>query len=162
MAQRVSEASGGAFDVTVGPLVNAWGFGPEGRAVDPPSDEEVAALRERVGYRMLEVDEEAQTIRKARPDLYCDLSAIAKGYGVDKVAESLEQAGFQDYMVEIGGEVRARGRNRVANTKLLCLCPATAWPPLETIETSTKRTECGSVTLWTRETAGPSSIILPR
>lgn len=111
MAQRVSQASDGAFDVTGGPLVNAWGFGPPGRATQTPTEEELERLRRRVGYRLLEVNAEEGALRKARPDIYCDLSAIAKGYGVDKVAEALERAGFTDYMVEIGGEVRARGLN---------------------------------------------------
>lgn len=109
IAQRVSEVSGGAFDVTVGPLVNAWGFGPERREEKVLSDEEIAKLRERVGYRMLEIDVAAGTIRKQRPDMYCDLSAVAKGYGVDCVAAALERLGIGNYMIEVGGEVRTRG-----------------------------------------------------
>jgi len=108
IAQQVSEASGGAFDVTVGPLVNAWGFGPVKRS-EPPTDEQVAALKERLGYRNVTVDVEACTLRKARPDVYCDLAAVAKGYAVDEVARALEEHGYTDYMVEVGGEVRVRG-----------------------------------------------------
>ena len=109
LAQQVSEASGGAFDVTVGPLVNAWGFGPEERSLQGPSDEELAKLRERVGYHMLEIDAAASTVRKARPDIYCDLGAVAPGYAVDRVAEALERLGINNYMIEVGGEVRTRG-----------------------------------------------------
>jgi len=110
LAQDVSEATGGAFDVTVGPFVNAWGFGPVKRAT-APSDAELASIRERVGYRKLSIDATAQTIAKARPDMYADLSAIAKGYGVDQVARALDARGLQRYMVEVGGEVRVKGQN---------------------------------------------------
>jgi len=109
IAQAVSEASGGAFDVTVGPLVNAWGFGPEEGRQEGPSEAELAALRERVGYRNLEIDEAALTIRKALPDIYCDLGAVAKGYAVDRVAQALDRLEIHNYMVEVGGEIRTRG-----------------------------------------------------
>jgi thiamine biosynthesis lipoprotein len=111
IALEVSEQTGGTFDITVGPLVDAWGFGPEA-VQETPSDAEIAELRERVGYRMLTVDRQNNTVRKSRPDVQCDLSAIAKGYAVDKLAEDLEAAGFVDYMAEVGGEVRAGGVNR--------------------------------------------------
>ena len=109
-AFKVSDQSAGAFDITVGPIVNAYGFGPEERAA-PPDEKELAALRERVGYEKLTLDPSVQTISKARPDIYCDLSAIAKGYAVDVMARMLEGNRFTDYLIEIGGEVRARGHN---------------------------------------------------
>jgi len=105
LAQEVSEASGGAFDVTVGPIVNAWGFGPVKQA-RPPTDAELTAARAGVGYRLLAIDAAAGTIAKARPDIYADLSAIAKGFGVDQVARALDARGVARYMVEVGGEVR--------------------------------------------------------
>ena len=107
IALAVSEQSDGAFDITVGPLVNAWGFGPDSEG-PPPDDAAVAALRERVGWRLVSVDAENR-LTKARADVYCDLSAVAKGYAVDKAAEALERLGITDYMVEVGGEVRAKG-----------------------------------------------------
>lgn len=110
LAQRVSDLTGGAFDVTVGPLVNAWGFGPNGRDTIPPTDAELVELRRHVGHALLEVDEAASTVRKLDPDLYCDLSAVAKGYAVDKAAAALDAKGFENYMIEVGGEVRTRGR----------------------------------------------------
>ncbi|MBN1512300.1 MAG: FAD:protein FMN transferase [Phycisphaerae bacterium] len=110
-ALAVSVQSAGAFDVTVGPLVNAYGFGPPPEPPEPPTAEELETLRQRVGYRLLVPDLQARTIRKTRADVYCDLSGIAKGYGVDRVAAVLEAEGLTDYMVEIGGEVRAAGRN---------------------------------------------------
>jgi thiamine biosynthesis lipoprotein len=109
-AQEVSRASGGAFDVTVGPLVNAWGFGPAGRGALPDADA-LAALRSRVDWRALALDSDNRTVRKARPDAYLDLSGIAQGYGADRIAAALEARGFGDYLVEVSGEVRARGTN---------------------------------------------------
>lgn len=109
-ALRVGELSVGAFDVTVGPLVNAWGFGPDGEQ-SPPDEPTLTALRERIGLDKLTLDPTTGTLRKARPDVYVDLSAIAKGHGVDRVAQAIEALGYREYLVEIGGELRARGHN---------------------------------------------------
>jgi thiamine biosynthesis lipoprotein len=110
LAREVSERTGGAFDVTVGPLVAAWGFGADARVPgEGPDPAELAGLRARVGYRQLAIDLDGGTVTKGRPDLQCDLSAIAKGYGVDEVARALDARGWTDYLVEVGGEVRARG-----------------------------------------------------
>lgn len=110
IARAVSEASGGAFDVTVGPLVDAWGFGPRGRPSTPPDETELRRLRERVGYQRIVIDVAAGTLVKTHPGTVVDLSAVAKGYGVDQVAEALDALGFTAFMVEVGGEIRARGR----------------------------------------------------
>lgn len=110
MALEVSRKTDGAFDITVGPIVNAYGFGPDS-PVTPPNDEALAELRKRIGYQQLEVDEDGKTVRKKIPNIYCDLSAIAKGYAVDQVALALEKIGIKNYMVEVGGEVRAAGVN---------------------------------------------------
>ena len=110
-ALAVSDQSAGAFDVTVGPLVNAYGFGPPPEPPEPPTTEELETLRQRVGYRLLVLDPQSRTLRKTHADVYCDLAGIAKGYGVDRVVAVLEADGLTDYMVEIGGEVRAAGRN---------------------------------------------------
>ncbi|MCB9535012.1 MAG: FAD:protein FMN transferase [Myxococcales bacterium] len=109
-AQTISEATGGAFDVTVGPLVRAWGFGPD-KPGEAPDAAALVALRQRVGWRLLSIDEGAGTLSKARPDLEIDLSAIAKGYGVDRAAAALADLGAERYLVEVGGEVVARGTN---------------------------------------------------
>jgi len=109
-ALEVAEASGGAFDVTVGPLVDAWGFGATGPE-SLPTDQEIRTLRQRVGWRKLSVDLEAGTISKAVSGLRIDLSAIAKGYAVDQVLLELNDVGYEDVMVEIGGEVRTSGKN---------------------------------------------------
>ena len=114
-AKAVSAASGGAFDVTVGPLVDAWGFGPgSGAGLEQRrelTDNQIAILRDVVGDAKLSVDCEASTLGKSVAGLRVDLSAIAKGHGCDRVAAKLDEAGLRDYMVEIGGEVRVRGQN---------------------------------------------------
>ncbi|MFW5724231.1 MAG: FAD:protein FMN transferase [Halochromatium sp.] len=110
-ARAVSAASAGAFDVTVGPLVNLWGFGPTPSADDLPTAGDLQAARARVGWRQLEVQSQPPALRKSRPDLSVDLSAIAKGYAVDRLAELVEAHDLEDYLVEIGGELRGRGVN---------------------------------------------------
>jgi len=110
VARRVSEHSDGAFDVTVGPLVALWGFGATDRAPQPPTPDELAAAREVVGYRMVTVDTLAHTVTKEKDGTRCDLSAIAKGFGVDRVATGLEELGYERFLVEVGGEIAARGR----------------------------------------------------
>lgn len=114
-ALKVSDQSAGAFDITVGPIVNAYGFGPK-KPETPPTPSELAALKERVGYEKLTLDLEASTLQKSRPDIYCDLSAVAKGYAVDLIARMLEREGISDYFIEIGGEIRASGRNARGET----------------------------------------------
>ena len=106
-ADTLSRESGGAFDVTVGPLVNLWGFGPDG-ATAPPADAVVADTLAGIGHRHLDVRREPPGVRKARP-LYVDLSAIAKGHGVDRVVARLDGAGCDALLVDVGGEVRGRG-----------------------------------------------------
>lgn len=104
-AQSVSLLTKGAFDATVMPLVNLWGFGPQGpRKV--PSEKELKKVRTQVGYEKLEVDTVRTRLRKKVKQLKVDLSASAKGFGVDKVGLLLEDLDVTSYMVEIGGEVR--------------------------------------------------------
>jgi thiamine biosynthesis lipoprotein len=110
LAQDVSTATDGAFDITVAPVVDAWGFGP-GRAQRVVGETEVAVLEQRVGWRMLTLDEQGATVAKARVDVRADLSGIAKGFAVDRAAQALDALGLADYLVEAGGEIRTRGRN---------------------------------------------------
>jgi thiamine biosynthesis lipoprotein len=110
LAREVSAATDGAFDITVAPAVDAWGFGPDGnRRV--PAAEDIAPLAPRIGWPMLALDADARAVAKARPDLRADLSGIAKGFGVDQAARALDAMGVTEYMIEAGGEVRTRGRN---------------------------------------------------
>ena len=110
-ALEISELTGGAFDVTVAPLVDAWGFGPAGRPAAFPDNAEIERLRGRVGYRRLALDTAASTIRKLQPAVAADLSALAKGYAVDQVADLLRGERIESYLIEVGGEVRTRGRS---------------------------------------------------
>ena len=111
-AYELSELTGGALDVTVGPLVNAWGFGPVEPDVLPPDAALLARLRDHMGYTKLELDPGASTLRKTDPALECDLSAVAKGYSVDRVALVLRAEGLTRFMVEVGGEIVAVGLNQ--------------------------------------------------
>jgi thiamine biosynthesis lipoprotein len=107
----LSDRTGGAFDVTVGPLVNLWGFGPDGNVARPPADDAIAKERLRTGFEKLHADCDLPALRKDRADVYIDLSALAKGYAVDQSAELLEIHRVTNYLVEIGGELRVRGHN---------------------------------------------------
>jgi FAD:protein FMN transferase len=104
----VSEESGGAFDMTVQPLVDLWGFGPN-RRTEAPSDAEVQEALANVGTGMVKLDKAGLTLTKSKKGVWLDLSAIAKGYAVDRVSERLSQMGHSAHFVEIGGEVRTRG-----------------------------------------------------
>ncbi len=108
---EVSRLTDGAFDVTVGPLVNLWGFGPDGPVSEPPADEAIAAAMQRVGYDKLHTDCARGAVRKDDAGIYVDLSGWAKGRAVDRVAVLLDASGINNYLVEIGGELRVRGHN---------------------------------------------------
>lgn len=104
---RIGELSGGKLDITVGPLVNLWGFGPEQRPEKIPSEEVIANTRSRVGLKKLHL--QGNRLSKDISNLYVDLSTTAKGYGVDIISELIEANGFHNYLVEIGGEIRLKG-----------------------------------------------------
>ncbi|MBM4139071.1 MAG: FAD:protein FMN transferase [Nitrospira sp.] len=108
-ALEIGVQSEGAFDITVGPLVNLWGFGPEAHPDRIPLETDIAAARTRIGLDKITLSETQPAIRKHRPDVFLDLSGIAKGYGVDRVAELMIAHGIEHFMVEIGGEIRVRG-----------------------------------------------------
>ncbi len=110
MARQVSVMSGGAFDVTVGPLVNLWGFGPELKALadNIPSETALQSALQNVGYRHVRVNAAASEIVRTR-DVSIDLSAIAKGYAVDELSELLNELDVDSYFLEIGGELKIKG-----------------------------------------------------
>lgn len=110
LAQRVSTASGGAFDVTVAPAVDAWGFGPDKHRWVPPERVQRAA-RARVGWRRLLLEARTRALAKAVPDVCADFSGIAQGYGVDRAASALDALGFDRYLIDMRSEIRARGLN---------------------------------------------------
>ncbi|RVU85653.1 FAD:protein FMN transferase [Leucothrix sargassi] len=108
-AQKISKLSEGAFDITLSPLITLWGFGKDFKN-NNPSDEAIAEALKSVGYQNLSVRTEPPALRKSIPELRINLGAIAKGYAVDAIAEELADAGINDYLVEIGGEIRANGK----------------------------------------------------
>lgn len=105
LAQTVSEETYGAFDITVAPLVNLWGFGFKSGTV--PTTQAVDSLRQLIGYKKVKIV--GSHIVKADPRIMLDCSAIAKGYGTDAVAATLRRNGVENYMVEIGGEIATKG-----------------------------------------------------
>ncbi len=112
LAKEVAELTDGAFDPTVLPLVELWGFGSQGMVSTQPKEEQVKEALIRTGFNGVENRENPPALRKINRELVLDLSAIAKGYGSDRAAEVLLQSGIRNFMVEIGGEVRASGLNR--------------------------------------------------
>ncbi|PJG82446.1 FAD:protein FMN transferase [Caviibacterium pharyngocola] len=112
-AIRLNQVTQGALDVTVGPLVNLWGFGPDKRVEKQPSAEQINERRAWVGIEKLKLEQSAGKffLEKSVPQLYIDLSSIAKGFGVDQAADYLESQNALNYMVEIGGEIRTKGKN---------------------------------------------------
>lgn len=108
LALDIAEASDGAFDPTIAPLVDLWGFGPQPRPDQVPSQPQIDELLGQVGWSAIEVDEASHRLRKQAPR-ELDLSGIAKGFAVDQVADALAQAGVDAYLVEVGGELRFAG-----------------------------------------------------
>jgi len=107
---QVSLATDSAFDITVGPIVKAWGFGSAADvAAEPPGNEQIERLRAAVGHDKLEVRIDPPALRKIVPAVQIDVDGIAPGIAVDRIAERFEALGIRDYLVELGGEVRARG-----------------------------------------------------
>jgi len=109
---EISRATDGAFDVTVGPLVNLWVFGPRPRRTEPPTDQEIAAVLPPCRWKNLEILD--GLLRKQHPALQVDLSSIAVGWAIDQVAQNLERRGYTNFLVEAGGELRARDRWTIA------------------------------------------------
>ncbi|MFT5544282.1 MAG: thiamine biosynthesis lipoprotein [Arenicella sp.] len=107
-AKRLGVMSAGLLDVTIGPLVNLWGFGPQNRPEKVPTEKLIDTTRQKVGLDKLKIG--TTWASKSHPDLYIDLSTIAKGYAVDKLAELLQTFSINNYLVEIGGEMRLAGQ----------------------------------------------------
>jgi FAD:protein FMN transferase len=110
LALTLSLLSDGAYDVTVAPLVDLWGFGPAPARDAPPDERAVEAARVRVGWRLIELDAEHQRARRP-PGVMVDLSSLGKGRGVDRVADWLEAQGVHGYLIDLSGKLRASGFN---------------------------------------------------
>lgn len=107
VGQEVSRSTDGAFDMTVAPLVDLWGFGLKNREI--VTDAEVDSLRQYVGYNLVQLED--GLLRKTYPQMRIDAGAIAKGYACDVVADTLEAYGCTDFCIEIGGELVVKGHN---------------------------------------------------
>ncbi len=109
LSLEISQLTGGAFDVSVGPLVELWGFGAKERDQVIPTQEQIRENLARVGYHNIQLRRKPAAVSKKVAELRVDLSAIAKGYAVDALADILEQQGISNYLVEIGGELKISG-----------------------------------------------------
>ncbi|MGK3141511.1 FAD:protein FMN transferase ApbE [Pantoea sp. C2G6] len=112
-ALRIGKKTGGAMDITVGPLVNIWGFGPVKQPDHMPDAAQIAAARAQTGLQHLRVVQgaEGQWLQKDLPDLYVDLSTMGEGFATDHLARLMEQLGINNYLVSVGGAVLSRGLN---------------------------------------------------
>ena len=113
-ALQIAVATEGAFDPTVAPLVQRWGFGSQSKWLEPPAADELSQLLQTIGYRHLKARLAPPALQKALPELSIDLSAIAKGYAVDRLAGIVDSFGYRHYLVEIGGELRVSGFRHAA------------------------------------------------
>lgn len=112
-ALHVGQVTEGAFDITCGPLVDLWGFGPDRRMSNrTPTDERIAEAKAKIGLDKIEYQLDPHSVRKASPSLRIDLSGVAKGYAVDQIALLLRRAGIESFLVDIGGEMKGRGVNQ--------------------------------------------------
>lgn len=112
--QTVSAATSGRYDVTVGPLVDAWGYGPSGPQQNDPAEETIQSLLQGTGWQKLHVDTEYASLRKEVPQLGIDLGSVLQGYAADRLAEVLTQRGIQEFLIDVGGELLCRGTWQVA------------------------------------------------
>lgn len=108
-AQNLSEQTGGAFDVTLGPLIDLWGFGAKGRREAPPDEATIIHAQSQCGWQRLEVKLDPPQLRKTHSDLQINVSALVEGYAADDIVQRLEAAGHHDFLLDVGGELVARG-----------------------------------------------------
>jgi thiamine biosynthesis lipoprotein len=110
-ALEISRKTKGMYDITAAPLINLWGFGPEGMYNKIPEPEAIAKAKQLTGYTFLTLSPEHNTLTKSLKGISCNLSSIAKGYGVDAIAALIHNMGISNYLVEIGGELKVYGSN---------------------------------------------------
>jgi ApbE family protein len=144
LSLEISNETEGAFDITVAPLVNAWGFGFKNK--QPLSNKQVDSLQKLVGYQHLSFN--GKELTKDILNLQIDCGAIAKGYAVDRIAKLLSDKGCQNYMVEIGGEVVVKGNNDKGEKWKIGINKPTqhALPTEEDLQTLLSLTNCGIAT----------------
>ena len=145
ISRQVSEASGGKFDPTVAPLVDLWGFGRAGRDVPLPDSAQIAKALENVGIGKTDLHD--NRIDRHNRAVQFDFSAVAKGYGVEKVAEMLHRNGANNYMVEIGGEIQLKGHNpKGSKWRIQVDAPVQDSEPGDSALTVLELTDCGIAT----------------
>lgn len=113
LAQQVGSETGHALDITLAPLIDLWGFGATGKRDTPPTDAEITLTRAHCGWQHLQARHDPPALRKDIPALRINVSAVAEGWALDRLAQKLESKGIRDFLLEIGGEVLARGEWRV-------------------------------------------------
>lgn len=113
MAQRIGRDTQGAMDITVGPLVNLWGFGPDKRTFKVPDQQQIEAAQKNIGLQHLKLlsDSRGEWLQKDLPNMYVDLSTLGEGYGVDQLVKLMARNGITNYLVSVGGAVSSRGVN---------------------------------------------------
>lgn len=113
MALRIGHDTGGAMDITIGPLVNLWCFGPDKCPVKVPTQQQIAAAQKKVGLQHLNLfsDSRGEWLQKDLPDMYVDLSTLGEGYGTDELVRLMTRNGITNYLVSVGGAVSAHGVN---------------------------------------------------
>lgn len=113
LAQRIGRDTDGAMNITVGPLVNLWGFGPEKQPTQIPTQDQIDSARQQVGLQHLTLisNNRGEWLQKDLPDLYVDLSTMGEGYGVDLLVNLMMRKGITNYLVSVGGAVSSRGVN---------------------------------------------------
>lgn len=112
-SQRISDASNGALDITVGALVNLWGFGPVKKEEVIPSDKEIEEAKKLCDYKKISFRTNESAIKKETENITIDLSAVAQGFSVDKISNYLYSLNYKNFLVEIGGEVKTNGKNHL-------------------------------------------------
>lgn len=151
IARQVHADSGGAFDPTVGPLVDLWGFGSKPRSGQTPTAEEQAAAKALVDFASIRADKAAGTLSKLRAGLHLDFSAVAKGYGVDRAAQALLELGYGNFLIEVGGEVVVRGeRSGGGPWRLVVEDPSGGSDPVRLLLTDCALATSGSYRNWRR------------
>ena len=113
LAQQIGRDTDHALDITIAPLIDLWGFGAKGRRDTPPTDAEIAEAMAQCGWQHLQTRHNPPALRKALPGLHINVSAVAEGWALEHLAQYLESTGINRFLLEIGGEVLARGEWRV-------------------------------------------------
>lgn len=109
LAEKIAQHTDGALDITIAPLIDLWGFGANGHRNSPPAASEIEKARETCGWHLLDIRDEPPALRKKHPHTQINLSSVAEGWALESLARWLEASGEHDFLLELGGEILARG-----------------------------------------------------